>query len=96
MPKRGATVDAPGALGARGWERGGDWDHVSSFQRELRTSTGTATATLSLTPGFSPGAIASAPLQTMSAIRLDGALRWSEVTPIDLAELLRDVDPIGR
>jgi hypothetical protein len=82
-----AATRVLGVLEARGWRRD-DTGHVSAYLRDV----GKQTARLPLTPGIPMGELASAPLQKLG--ELESSVPFGTLDPVDVSEMLRDVESL--
>jgi hypothetical protein len=83
-----------GSLESRGWQKDGG-TYLAAYTKSVRTrSGGEALATLSFGPGIDLGDVSGSPEQKLGTVRLVGAASWAEIEPIDVCELVRDLDRI--
>lgn len=90
------------ALESRGWERDGDdsGGMVGGLRRELGSD---LVVELSFEPGYVVGSPRSEPEQTLHALQLhrsnrwgaEPGVRWSDVNPVLVSEVLRDVERLA-
>ncbi len=86
-----------GSLDARGWQKYADETSLSTCGKKVRKkSGGEAHVSLGFEPGIDFDDVAHAPDQVLHAPSLGGAESWAAIDPVDLSELIRDLELIAR
>jgi hypothetical protein len=69
--------------------------HLDAYTKPLRTrGGGEAHASLGFRPGIDLTDVAGSPEQKLGVVSLRGAASWADVHPVDVSELVRDLERI--